>query len=304
MRAKVAVFCNHKGGVGKTTATQVQTAYFSGLKGLKVLLVDCDPQGNLSARYLTMVKNAYGEGAVPPPHPDCKTQNEHIASLFKDKPYTSISDVFYLGFTIPYDTKVPSLEIVPVDGHALSEANELGKDRSEREIIDNFTSFIDAARDEDYDVILIDTPPNRGPVTRAAIRAATDAFIIVRPEPKSIEGLSDMVEMIQSENQKKELSEATEIKGILVNGYSYKDRSVHDRTISFLKSDESISPYILECMLGERVDLKLIDMVDAEPTNPFGYPKTSPVYKECLNVASAIEERMKRPGIEINQYQH
>ena len=47
MAAKVIAFANHKGGVGKTAST-VNVAYCLAKRKRRVLVVDCDPQGNAS----------------------------------------------------------------------------------------------------------------------------------------------------------------------------------------------------------------------------------------------------------------
>jgi len=68
---KVIVNATHKGGEGKTTNSIMLAEYCALIKGLKTLIIDMDPQGNFSGRYIPMEYDpAYRGGKIPAIHPD------------------------------------------------------------------------------------------------------------------------------------------------------------------------------------------------------------------------------------------
>lgn len=310
----VITFCNQKGGTGKTTLTQIAVPYFSTVQKKRVLIIDCDPQCNLTLRYLPGRRNPDNTGYIPSPHPD--RNDPDLAVLFNDKDYTSICDVFTIGGTIPYDTDVENVKIIPADGEELTRINKVSEAKSHK-ITNGFKDFIQSLRETgDFDVILIDTPPNQYAVSHAAIYCSTDAFPVIVPESKSVEGLIDVIVLFDRVNDDKARASAkdeegrvlldsnsqplhdidiigeTVCAGIVVNKYLYNARTVHDAVLEDAVSRNEFSSLLLQSKLAERVDLKLVDLHGANPNNPLSYPKSNPVYKECLAVFDEIWNRL------------
>ena len=145
-----------KGGTGKTTTAQALAAEFT-KAGYNLLLVDADPQGNLS-RSLLQEKANYTLYDV----------------LQKDAPTASaIYKARYGHIMAPGDGlkgKEPIIDAQPA--YAIKTALE-GQKRA-------------------FDVCLIDTPPNLGQLTVAALTAADGVIVPARPDRYSIDGLQEL----------------------------------------------------------------------------------------------------------------
>ena len=130
MAAKVIAFANHKGGVGKTAST-VNVAYCLAKRKRRVLVVDCDPQGNAS---LTL-------GTVSP-----YEQPRTVANLF-----TGLS---FSAAAVP--SKYEGLDLIPANLNVYATVSTLSNS------IKRFFGFrqaLDKAALNTYDYILLDCPP-------------------------------------------------------------------------------------------------------------------------------------------------
>ncbi|MBQ9383735.1 MAG: ParA family protein [Ruminiclostridium sp.] len=182
--AKIITFTNQKGGVGKTT-TCAGVAGCLVRMGKKVLALDLDPQGNLS----------FSLGADG------------------DSSYT-IYDVFKSRADI-YDTvqHCDSCDVVPAN--ILLSGVELELTSMGREYI--LKKHLSTIAD-DYDYILIDTPPALSILTINAYAASNQLVIPMVPEILSLQGISQLKETIFA--VKKYYNPQLEIRGIVLNKYS------------------------------------------------------------------------------------
>ena len=143
--AKVISFANHKGGVGKTT-TAASVGSILASKGSKVLLIDLDPQANLTCSLLDPSKI---EGTV----------YEALTGKDEDKTLiTSVND---------------NLDIVPSSLELASADLELAGVMAREHILDEWLADYKSS----YDYILIDCPPSLGLLTLNAV-TASDGVII------------------------------------------------------------------------------------------------------------------------------
>jgi chromosome partitioning protein len=154
--ANVIAFANQKGGVAKTTTTLnlgVALAEF----GRRVLLVDLDPQGNL-----TMSQGM---------NPDAIERSMFDVLVHR----VPISDVIH---TVEVDIAVSSIDLA---GAELSLSAMIGRERAlEKALVE--------VRDR-YDYILLDTPPSLGLLTINAFVAADGVIVPVQCEYLSLRGL-------------------------------------------------------------------------------------------------------------------
>jgi chromosome partitioning protein len=189
---KVIAFANQKGGVAKTTTT-LNLGVALAEKGNNVLLVDLDPQGNLTM----------SQGLNP------------------DEIERSMFDV--LVHKIPIQDVIEKREVdlavssIDLAGAELSLSSMIGRERALEKAL--------APIRNDYDFILIDTPPSLGLLTINALVAADGVIVPVQCEYLSLRGL------VQLENTlsmiRENLNPEVGIEGILPT--MYDSRTLHSR---------------------------------------------------------------------------
>ena len=179
---KVIAVLNQKGGVGKTT-TAINLGAYLAKAGKNVLVVDFDPQGNATS----------GLGF----------SKESIET-------TSYDILFRPGeiITAIQKTATPHLSLIGTNaGLAAAEVELVSK--SERELL-----LKKALSGLDYDYVLIDCPPALGLLTINALTAADELLIPVQAEYYALEGLSQLLTVMQRVRQG--LNTRLELLGVVV----------------------------------------------------------------------------------------
>ena len=167
-KTKILVVANNKGGVGKSLISQLISTYIAFRKGKKVLVVDFDPQGNMSYRFLKDTRMRDMSSYKPPIHPDYDPSNPEDDG-WNGK--SSALDMWTENPVIPYPTDLENLDILPSDASLIRDIEAFEYSSSLEEIVKrpydffNMDDFIDCG----YDLVLIDTPPAKGPLTQGAI---------------------------------------------------------------------------------------------------------------------------------------
>jgi chromosome partitioning protein len=170
-RARVVTVINQKGGVGKTT-TVINVATHLALKGLRVLVVDCDQQGNC----------ATGLGID-------KSRVTHTTRTLFMEPEHAIE--------CRHATAIPGLHMVVGErgmvGLEQELASHLGRERMLAEGLEALLPH--------YDLIIIDTPPSLGIVTINALVASDSVIIPVQTEYFALEGVAMLASTIREIRQ-------------------------------------------------------------------------------------------------------
>ncbi|HEX5052605.1 MAG TPA: ParA family protein [Planctomycetota bacterium] len=164
---RIAVI-NQKGGVGKTTTT-VNLGAALAYKGYRVLMLDMDPQANLTV------------------HVDKRPDLEsHTLTnlLIEDVPLADLVQTTGLAnlFVVPSDTSLAGVEQVL--------ANRIGRETILREALDAFPAA------GTYDFVLFDCPPSLGVLSANALVAADFVVIPMQAEYLSLQGMAKLLEVI------------------------------------------------------------------------------------------------------------
>ena len=181
--AKIYSIINQKGGVGKTTTT-INLGTAMAACGANVLIIDMDPQGNLSTGMgVEKVKREKG------------VYNILIDNL-------SINDAVV-------KTEIPNLNLIPSNddllGFDIELSNESDRVMRLKKALENINS---------YDYILLDCPPSLSLLTLNALVASTGALVPLQAEFYALEGLSQLLKTI--EEIKNSVNQNLMLEGVII----------------------------------------------------------------------------------------
>ncbi|MDY6055946.1 ParA family protein [Micrococcus sp.] len=179
-RTRVLTTSNQKGGVGKTTTT-VNLAAAMARAGMRVLVIDIDPQGNAST-------------ALNIPH------TGEVASV-----YDVLLGEMPLQDAVQDAPDVDGLQVVPATidlaGAEIELVSMVAREQRLARALEAYMSWREAQGQEPLDYVFIDCPPSLGLLTVNAFVAAEEVLIPIQAEYYALEGLSQLlknVEMIRT----------------------------------------------------------------------------------------------------------
>lgn len=203
--ATIISMCNQKGGVGKTTSTINMGACLAEL-GRKVLLVDLDPQGALSA----------GLGLT----------HDQIEDTIYDVMLDSQTSIH----SAIQHTSVPNLDLVPANidlsAAEIQMVNEVGREHT-------LARALRPIR-RDYDFIIIDCQPSLGLLTVNALACSQGVIIPMECEFFSLRGLALLTDTVEKVSER--INFDLEVMGILVTMFDRRTkhaREVMDRVVEY-----------------------------------------------------------------------
>ncbi|MBK4347655.1 ParA family protein [Lacisediminihabitans changchengi] len=216
--ARIIALCNQKGGVGKTT-TAISLGASLAEYGRRVLAIDFDPQGALSA----------GLGV-----------SSHDVNNIYDLMLGTIKD--------PHDaiqtTSMPNLDIIPANIDLSAAEVHLVNEVAREQILARVLRKVS----DEYDVIIIDCQPSLGLLTVNALTAAHGVLIPLECEFFALRGVALLVETI--DKVKDRLNPALELDGILAT--MYDSRTLHSREV-LERVVETFGDKVFETVIGRTV---------------------------------------------------
>lgn len=235
---KVLSFINNKGGVLKTTLT-VNCASLLALQGHKVLIIDMDGQGNVGSSF-----------------------GQNVEAL----KYT-IYDVI---LKIPLlNKKLNEIDILPSNSKMsffdVEIINRAFKENNKNIIFNNLLLLIEKIKNN-YDYILIDSPPSTGLIMSNVLCAVDNIFIPIQPEAYSYQGFSNLISYINEIKQEYKLkikisgliptlvNKRTNLHKIMVEAITDKSKHHNIKILSSIplsiKQAESIASHNLPLILS------------------------------------------------------
>ena len=186
--SKILAFANQKGGVGKSTSAINIAAAFS-LTGKRVLIADCDPQGNTTSGVGINKKNIRA--------------SVYDVLISRVEPGAAILPTGFDNlFIMPSNIKLAGAEFELVDA----------ENREKR-----LKTALDAVKDR-FDIIVVDCPPSLGLLTVNALVAADGIIVPMLCEYFSLEGLTQLLMTVKE--IKRRYNPSLELTGILITMYN------------------------------------------------------------------------------------
>lgn len=195
MDAKVIVFANQKGGVGKTTSSQ-NIAILLAKKGHKTLLIDLDSQGSLTMA-LGINKDAKGLKTVSELFRNNRSRGEDAID---------VHDVIM-------KTHVENLDLIPANSTLAGAALETIQVMNREQILGNKLASIN----EEYEYIVVDTAPSTDVITINAFAIADDIIIPARPNELDFSGYEDFEYTLKDTID--QLNPEINVMGLIVNQF-------------------------------------------------------------------------------------
>ena len=259
---RIFTVANQKGGVGKTTTT-VNVAAALSMGGLRVLVIDLDPQGNASTAL--GVEHKANEGIY-----EVLMGTANIASVVQK----------VAGF--------PSLDCIS-SNTALAQAeinlvSMVARELRLKEAIDELVN-LKIKEGKAYDYIFIDCPPSLGLLTVNAFAAAKELLIPIQCEYYALEGLTQLLETYQV--VKKRLNSTLELSTILLTMFDGRTRLAND-----------VAASVRSHFPNELIDIPIPRAVRVSEAPSYGqtvmtYDPTSPGALAYMQVAREIADRGK-----------
>ncbi len=198
---RVISISNHKGGVGKTTSVVNLGAALANFKK-KVLLVDMDPQANMSVSF------------------GISDAEENVYMALKGEQILKPINVY------------KNLDIIASTLDLSGAETELSAEAGREYIFQELLEPIKA----NYDYVLIDCPPSLGLLTVNAFTASDEIFIPIQPHYLAIKGLTKILEVVNK--IKKRLNKNLEITGVFVTMFDKRKilhKDVYETIVTYFQ---------------------------------------------------------------------
>jgi len=195
--APVVAVLNMKGGVGKTTISAHLFRVLFTVKASATLLVDIDPQFNLTQALFTRKK-----------YEELRDEGRTIISAMEPPPASGLFEIktspepppdpTKLGITLWYLTAAPAEKLIVVPGDfRLVKYSLMDDNRKLAAVRERFLTFISMARAK-FRIVCIDCNPSSSFLTLCALHACTHVLVPVRPDRYSILGLEMLSDLIDN----------------------------------------------------------------------------------------------------------
>lgn len=291
---QIISWANDKGGIGKTSLTMLFGEYLA-RQGFRTLLIDLDPQANLSRRFINMeVVVASKDVWRPPKHPDYVEISKTEGRDWDGR--SSSSDIWIKGRFYEYPTQYENLKIVPATSGSLGEIEYLPKERMFNDVITHFQRMMrQSGLEEDFDAVLIDTRPSKGPLTTAALFASDWIAIPTQMQSPAVEGLIGVLNLRNVVNMSRTQDNQLKVAAIVPN--MVKHNSLQSAHLADMKANPMIGQHLTSHHLSDRVAFARAMEVNSPSIYTLSPSDKARIEIESL-CASLVEKTMLQKGTE------
>lgn len=255
MRSIITI-TNQKGGIGKSTTAHAIGAGYSSFTGYKTLLIDIDPQSNLTI----------ATGAKREP-------NKSTYELLTGK--ATAKDII--------QSVKDRLDIMPASNQLSRVSQELTETGKEYRLREKLEPILDS-----YDYIVIDTPPALSDLTINALTVANRVVIPAQADLFSLEAIKELADTIRL--VKKYTNPALIVEGVLLTRYQPRSILTQELTDLISETAETLQTKVFSTRIREAVAIK---EAQAMREDIFSYAPKSKVasdYKAFFRELTAGEE--------------
>ncbi len=254
---KTIAITNQKGGVGKTTISFNLSRILADKFKKKVLVIDNDPQGNLSSSFVDenrpfssgeAILDAYDENKLKPIE---ISKNLHLLGA-----NINLAPVAERAFPVIFNLK----------GEILKLDKSMGK--------------------QSYDFCIIDCLPSFGHLNLAALFAADYVLIPVKPSPYALAGMQDLFKTISK--VRKNLNKSLKILGIVINQVEGRKTLLQNDMQEALR--ENYQDLVFKTMIKKRIRLEESPIFQKDIAS---YNPRSQSAEEFLSLAKELLKRLK-----------
>lgn len=268
---KTIAIANQKGGTGKTT-----TAYNLGIaltqQGYRVLMVDFDPQGNLSCYC-----------GIPPEQDLEQTITELLMKVAYEKPLSHRECVYQSKRT---DDSAPQVDFIPSNLRLASFELAMGTMMC-REVL--LKTCLEQYSSQ-YDYCIIDCSPSVGLLLTNALSAANEVIIPMQAQPFSVVGMSQLTNSISSVQRK--INPGLHIRGVLLTMTQHTKVSEHYAHDVRAKYGRTLRVFTTEIPYNVKVQES---QAFAAPTIPHSIGRASMIRCQVADADAAVVNQMAVP---------
>lgn len=227
---------NLKGGVGKTTTTVALAEYYSSERHKRVLVIDLDPQTNAT---ITLIPETKWENLNKDGHTLAQIFKDSLTEEPNEKKFDldatlqkSVSDVKSSGDSFSFgsiDLLPSSLDLIDVQDRLASIPRGHFYSVTPTEILSRAVHNLI----NEYDIVLVDCPPNLGIITLNGLRISKGYIIPTIPDVLSTYGIPQIVSRVRDFSN--EVVKVIEPLGIVITKYQ-SNSTVHRRVRSELSA--------------------------------------------------------------------
>lgn len=250
----ILAIANNKGGVGKTTSAQNIGAAIGTFSKSKTLLIDLDPQANLSKSF-----GIYLQSEQP-----------HVGNYLLGKTTLDKAVITY---------KESNIDILPASIELVEEEDNLKKDR---QFPFNLIKALEKNADKKrYDFIVIDCPPALSTLTKIALVACDRYYVPLQAEFFSYEGLREFVNYARKIS---DINDRIQLGGVFASRFNPYTKNKFNKDLIKAVQDQ-LGDKFLKTYIRENVALS---KAQAKGQHIFEYDKNSHGARDYYNLTKEI----------------